>query len=150
MGVPQIREGHGEELDRKSGPVEVARERDQALVEETSGEKQGKIMVICPHEDMRGVIVDIVEALGYEAVQWQGEDKPLEDESYRLVVLSWDRDNAPLYGVLETWKDKPILLLAGYLQQADEGLRRRPGIRQVVEKPFKLETLREAIQRLAE
>ena len=107
-------------------------------------------MVICPHEDMRGVIVDIVEELGYEPVQWQGEDKTPEDESYRLVVLSWDRDNAPLYGVLETWKDKPILLLAGYLQQADEGLRRRPGIRQIVEKPFRLETLRDAIQRLAE
>jgi hypothetical protein len=107
-------------------------------------------LIICPHEDMMGVIVDIVEGLGYEAVQWQGEDKPPESESYRLVVLSWDRETAPLYGVLETWKDNSILLLAGYLQQADEGLRRRPGIRQVVEKPFRLETLRDAIQRLAQ
>ncbi len=111
--------------------------------------KPDRVLLICPHAEMQSVILDVLHDFGYEVDLWDRDQGPVPGENYRLVLISWDRADAPIQQLLDEFRNVPVVLLAGYLQQAEFSEEVRERVAALVKKPFQITTLREVIRRVA-
>jgi CheY-like chemotaxis protein len=106
-----------------------------------------RISLLCPEPEMRELLRDVTEELGFEVVAMEPSSPPAKGA--RLVLISWDSPDSTPQDALRKCAGIPAVVMQGYLQQADWPDLDHDAALAVLKKPFRIDELNEVVLRLA-
>ena len=117
----------------------------------------GNILLIDDEETIRSMASELLDQLGYQVTTAQNGSTGINllkenPNSYDVILLDMvmpDKNGSEVFSVIQSLNDQiPVILMSGYTQDYDIDALIKSGASSFIQKPFRLKTLSEAIERV--